>query len=582
MATKAQIDAAKARAAAASKVYQNTPSYAANYAEIKQENDSAINALNALLENQDSSKRKSNPSVNLPGPASTKLTGFTLPGAEEGSKLKEQAALDAAQASASNAERIIDTAPVGSAEFKKATADLAAIKNKLPDLQTKAQQATAAADTKKASQDAADAQAKLDELKARAAAGSENAKAQLSSAQQAADAAKAAVSTAAKGTTGQEVRYDASGNSIRPGTPEYDAASPTKPGAKPTVTTTGTGAGAKTVSAGAGGKKATAPATIAGKPLTPDEAQAQAEAKIASMGIDMGKYAVQMSLINSDPTLKELFYNDVYLPILNGKSPVDPAKFKADFQNTNWFKNYSEPAREAEAIKNGDPATWAMSVQAATDLINREAANAGYTITPDQADSLAQIALRKSGGKAEAITGLTLSDVQLQLKNIGKINTSGGQAATQVSALKSFAGDYGVGHLYGDAQMTQWADSIAKGTTTLAAVEKQIKDTAISSYSALAPQINAGLTVKSIVAPYTQLYGTTLEVDPNAQNLSDPTFANSMFMKDPKDPNTQVLKPLWQYQSDLKKDPRWAYTDNARQSLDTVAHSVLKDMGFKY
>lgn len=579
MATKAQIDAAKARAAAANKAYQNTPSYAVNYAQVKQENDSAINALNALLENQDNPKRKSSPAVNLPGPASTKLTGFTLPGAEEGSKLKEQAALDAAQASATNAERIIDTAPVGSAEFKKATADLAAIKNKLPDLQTKAQQATATADVKKANQAAADAQAKLDELKARAAAGSENAKAQLTSAQQTADAAKAAVSTASKGTT-QEVRYDAAGNSLIPGTPAYDAGSPTKPSAKPAVTPAGKPAATGTA-ATTGGKK-TAAAQPAAKPLTPDEAQAQAESKIASMGIDMGKYAVQMSLINSDSTLKELFYNDVYLPILNGKSPVDSAKFKADFQNTNWFKSYAEPARAAEAIKNGDPATWAMSVQAATDLINREAATAGYAITPDQADSLAQIALRKSGGKAEAITGLTLSDVQLQLKNIGKINTSGGQAATQVSSLKSFAGDYGVGHLYGDAQMTQWADSIAKGKTTLAAVEKQIKDTAISSYSALAPQINAGLTVKSIAAPYTQLYGTTLEVDPNAQNLSDPTFANSMFMKDPKDPNTQVLKPLWQYQSDLKKDPRWAYTDNARQSLDTVAHSVLKDMGFKY
>jgi hypothetical protein len=289
-----------------------------------------------------------------------------------------------------------------------------------------------------------------------------------------------------------------------------------------------------------------------------------------------------MSLINSDESLKTLFYNDVYLPILNGKDPVDAAKFKADFQNTNWFKSYAEPAREAQAIKNADPATWKVSLSAATDLINREALAAGYTITPEQAASLAEIALNKSGGLAKDIAGLTLTDIQTQLKNVGKINISGGQAATDVSTLKAFAGDYAVAHLYNEATLTGWADQIAKGKTTLAAVEKQIKDTAASSYSALAPQINAGLTVKSIISPYTQLYGTTLEVDPNAQDLSDPTFANTIFTKDAKDPNVQVLKPLWQYQSDLKKDPRWAYTDNARQSIDSVAHNVLKDMGLKY
>jgi len=483
------------------------------------------------------------------------LQPFTVAGAQQSVQVSTQDALRAAQTKATNAELIIDTAKVGSPEFKKATADLSATKKQIADLQAKSQQADQQAAAAKATQVAKDAQIKADDLKARADAGSAKAKADLAAAQKAATDAK---------TAADKVTADAKAKTTPTPTPVPTASSGSKTTPTPTPTPKPT------------------PTPTAGKPLTPDEAQAQAEAKIASMGIDMGKYAVQMSLINSDPTLKELFYNDVYLPILNGKSPVDPAKFKADFQNTNWFKSYAEPAREAEAIKNGDKATWDLSVQAATDLINREATAAGYTITPQQASDLVEIALHKSGGKAEAITGLTLSDVQLQLKNIGKINTSGGQAATQVASLKSFAGDYGVGHLYGDAQMTQWADSIAKGTTTLAAVEKQIKDTAISSYSALAPQINAGLTVKSIVAPYTQLYGTTLEVDPNAQNLSDPTFANSMFMKDPKDPNTQVLKPLWQYQSDLKKDPRWAYTDNARQSLDTVAHSVLKDMGFKY
>ena len=73
MATKAQLqaqlEAAKKRAAAATKAYQNTPSYAENYAQIKQENDSAINALDKIKSEFDS----------LNAPAKKQTASPTLP-----------------------------------------------------------------------------------------------------------------------------------------------------------------------------------------------------------------------------------------------------------------------------------------------------------------------------------------------------------------------------------------------------------------------------------------------------------------------------------------------------------------------
>ena len=570
MATKTQLEAAKARAAAATKAYQNTPSYAANYAEVKQENDSAINALNKIQSEIDAANAPKKKTVTPSVP-----TTDTAPSLDE-----LQTQLTLATTRRSNASNDMDLYSTDSAEYKQAKSDfdkytkqIDSVKAKISDSRSTQQVTTKTEKAKLDANQAAAAQKALDEAikKAKDRNIDPASDPKVAEAQKNLDAKKVistksgtnAVSTSDTAITNGKL--NASQTAAFNAVVAKDTKS-TKPTPTPTPTPTPKP------------KPTPTPATTA---ITADDAQAKAEAALANVG-NMGTYAVQMSLINSDPSLKELFYNDVYLPILNGKSPVDPAKFKADLQNTNWFKNYAEPAREAEAIKSGDPATWAVSVQAATDLINREATAAGYTITPEQATTLAEFALHKSGGKAEAISGLTLTDVQLQLKNVGKINASGGQAATDVSTLKAFAGDYAIAHLYNDATLTGWADQIAKGKTTLAAVEKQMKDTAISSYSALAPQINAGLTVKSIISPYTQLYGTTLEVDPNAQDLSDPTFANTIFTKDAKDPNIQVLKPLWQYQSDLKKDPRWAYTDNARQSLDSVAHNVLKDMGFKY
>jgi len=40
-----------------------------------------------------------------------------------------------------------------------------------------------------------------------------------------------------------------------------------------------------------------------------------------------------------------------------------------------------------------------------------------------------------------------------------------------------------------------------------------------------------------------------------------------------------ATKPLWQFEQELRKDPRWNYTNNAQQSLMNTARQVLQDFG---
>ena len=324
-----------------------------------------------------------------------------------------------------------------------------------------------------------------------------------------------------------------------------------------------------------------------GKTVTPaiTADQAHAAAVVALQGMDKtaGGYAIQMGLIDSDPSLKELFYNDVYLPISQGKDPVDAKKFQADFLNTKWYKSYMEPAREAEAIKWGDPATWKESVASAEKLVRDNALSMGYDISPEQVTQAADMFLHKAGGKAESLVGgLVFAEMKTYVASIGKLNASGGLAASGIANLKSTAGDYGVAHLFSDDWYKTQQDAILKGTTTQAAVDLAIKTAAKSSYGALSSQIDAGMSVKSILSPYANLMGNILEVAPGSADISDPKFASNVFIQDPADPSKQILKPLWQYQQDLKKDPRWAYTQNARADLDQVGHSVLTSLGLTY
>jgi hypothetical protein len=45
-------------------------------------------------------------------------------------------------------------------------------------------------------------------------------------------------------------------------------------------------------------------------------------------------------------------------------------------------------------------------------------------------------------------------------------------------------------------------------------------------------------------------------------------------------PGTQY--PLWQFENDVRSDPLWKKTNNARESMFSVAHQVAKDFGLSY
>jgi len=377
------------------------------------------------------------------------------------------------------------------------------------------------------------------------------------------------------GSTNPELRYGPNGESLRPGTPEYARGTTVRP-------TLGTGAAAnKTGSTGSAVVTSKATGSSAVVIPTADEAHAKAIAALQSLG-NMGAYSIQMALIDSDPSLKDIFYNDVYLPISQGKQPVDPNKFQADLINSNWYKSYAGPARVAEAAKYGDPATWKMSVAEAEKVVSDEAQALGYTLDPTQVSSLADFALHSSGGKAEGITGLVLTGLRKQLATVGKINTAGGLASTGVAGLKSTAANYLVGHLFNDDWYKSQEDAILKGTTTQAAVESLIKSTSKSAYSSIADQIDAGLKPKDVLFPNVNRIANILEIDPSQVDITNPKYAGMVFAQDPKDPNKQILKSSWQSEIDAKKSPEWGFTKNSRESLDSVAHSVLTSLGMTY
>ena len=63
-----------------------------------------------------------------------------------------------------------------------------------------------------------------------------------------------------------------------------------------------------------------------------------------------------------------------------------------------------------------------------------------------------------------------------------------------------------------------------------------------------------------------------LEINPQTIGLDDKTLRSAIGDKE---------MTLYDWQNSLRKDARWQYTDNARQSVSSSALNVLKDLGFQ-
>jgi len=150
----------------------------------------------------------------------------------------------------------------------------------------------------------------------------------------------------------------------------------------------------------------------------------------------------------------------------------------------------------------------------------------------------------------------------------------GGGAVSYRDNLATGASDYGVAF---DAVAA--AQAIALGKTTEQEQMDLIKQHAIGAFPAWEKQLTAGLSVKQIAQPYINTYANLLEMPSAEITLDDPLLKKAL---QGNDPTTPAGMPLWQFERQIKADPRYMYTTKARADIDGVAHGVLRDMGLAY
>lgn len=243
----------------------------------------------------------------------------------------------------------------------------------------------------------------------------------------------------------------------------------------------------------------------------------------------------------------------------------DAARFQRELWTTNWFKAQSDNQRQLQVLQATDPQTYNSNLSEKAAEINQLAIGLG--LTGVNANSLAQQALWN---------GWSSSVLQQHIVDSGQARLVQGQATGSLgdyqNQVRSTFNAYGVNMT--DSWYAWIAKEIAAGRQTVAGMQNE----AIGYGSALYPQytnaFKSGKTLSDIAEPYIQQMSQTLEMDPSAINLSD-RFVQQALHGDGKNPT-----PLWQFQNQLRQDPRWQKTANAKNAAFDVLAKIGQDWGF--
>lgn len=288
------------------------------------------------------------------------------------------------------------------------------------------------------------------------------------------------------------------------------------------------------------------------------------------------RYGWALSVINSNPDLQRVFNQAV-------AQTWSPDRFIAEIRNTNWFKQHSDTWRQNNILRETDPTTFNQRFAQNRATIASMAANMGVVMS---ASTLHNITLNYMNfGYNDA----QLKEIMGRFVNFqhGSMTGAAGDLEDQ---LRQYATQMGV--KVSDGWLLGQIRNISSGGATIQNAKDGLMNYAITAFPTWERQIRAGQTMEDIASPYKDAMARTLELDPGQISVFDPTIRKAMMGQTPAHVGqgqansgaqsaTPAAVPLWQFEQQLRQDPRWLKTDNADQALSGVAHKVLQDFGFQ-
>jgi hypothetical protein len=273
-------------------------------------------------------------------------------------------------------------------------------------------------------------------------------------------------------------------------------------------------------------------------------------------------YGYAYSFFSSDKGLMKLLNQAV-------KGNYTAAKFTAALKNTTWYKHNSSTSQQYEFLKTTSPANFRQQQQQMFAQVQDKAGSLGASLSGSTMARVADNAMRY---------GWNDSQLQNTLSQYVKVSHGiyRGTAGNDIATVQATAYKNGIN--LSKATVQNWAQSIAAGNNTAEAFQRQVRQMAKSLAPGYAKELDSGMDLQDIVSPYIEAKAKLLETNPADIDMFDPQIrkAVSGVTKDGK----PASQSLWQFEQQIRQSPAWLKTQNAQDSIMSVAHGVLQDFGF--
>jgi hypothetical protein len=291
-------------------------------------------------------------------------------------------------------------------------------------------------------------------------------------------------------------------------------------------------------------------------------------------------YAWVLALVEADETnsLRNVFNWIIRKSVENARrdvplaQPFTEAELEREISRTEWKKSRDSIRAQADIDRERFPQDWERSVtDIRADLVEL-AQQYGIQISDTDLDDLA-LQARLAGWDQNQTRRSLEPFLQSTLTGEDDLMGSAGDNETQ---LLNWVRSNGMELSRQD--LAGYISNITLGRQTLADAQQDIRQTYLAGmYPAWADRIKAGDDPSNIFAPYRNSARNLLELD--TIDLNDPIMKRAAQYVGADGKPGQL--PLYEFEQEIRKDPRWQYTDNAYESYANVGTDLLRMFGLR-
>jgi uncharacterized protein YxeA len=162
-------------------------------------------------------------------------------------------------------------------------------------------------------------------------------------------------------------------------------------------------------------------------------------------------------------------------------------------------------------------------------------------------------------------------------QEVNKAAIPEGPSGKYFTEVKNLAARNGI--MLSDSAATEYANKIVAGVLDADTAYNTIRESAASAFPQLADKIKAGIDLKTLADPYIQSMSNILEIPSTAVDLFDPKIRSALSFTLPD--GKVGTKSIYDFEKELRQDPRWQYTNNAKKTVADSTLRVLQDFGFQ-